>query len=85
MNVVDVLPSIFISHGAPDILLSKHRAVAAMRELAGRTRVWNAMRRWWWPGRREIRVEQGGAFITVLPTAIWVWAALNSAVEWPSG
>lgn len=36
MNVVDVLPSIFISHGAPDILLSKHRAVAAMRELAGR-------------------------------------------------
>jgi len=30
------MPSLFISHGAPDILLSKHEAVDAMRSLAAR-------------------------------------------------
>ena len=31
-----ILPSLFISHGAPDILLSKHEALAALQDLVVR-------------------------------------------------
>lgn len=36
MQATESLPSVFLSHGAPDILLSDNPAVYAMRELAGR-------------------------------------------------
>ena len=34
MKTVAIQPSIFISHGAPDILLSEQEAVKALREIA---------------------------------------------------
>lgn len=36
MSNVDSLPSLFVSHGAPDILLSEHEAAGALRDLGRR-------------------------------------------------
>jgi 4,5-DOPA dioxygenase extradiol len=36
MSHIDPVPSLFVSHGAPDILLSEHEAAGALRDLAAR-------------------------------------------------